>query len=291
MIVEIRFTGLCAFVRNTNRAAMRVILIEPSSAPCDKHEPVLLVPDSYWDQAINRRQPSDSFFDEDYQEVVHVLPLDQEDLVFPAGSIALSLLDPGSLPDCPIVRPKSFDWIAHISEFTGNGAMRDAVLTDTAPAGVASRIRMTSGEFSTLEFRRNGSMAGARVIKYGFIFNGVLRKRALAEEILMTDYISTTIYEISANSFGGEANDPINLTEKDGLLGFKVVDLPLEKIKNPASAKLFARDDCFAEFYALGSASGDVPVPLQADLCPPSAGGGLSNPKCPSALFDDNNHA
>jgi len=56
MRVEIRLTGLCAFVKNTNGATIRVVLVDSSGdpPPCDQHLPALIVPVSYWDQAINQ---------------------------------------------------------------------------------------------------------------------------------------------------------------------------------------------------------------------------------------------
>lgn len=67
MIVKIRLTGLCAFVKNPTGSAMRVVLVDSSShPPCDRHQPALLVPASFWDANQNVRIPTDVFVDKDY---------------------------------------------------------------------------------------------------------------------------------------------------------------------------------------------------------------------------------
>jgi hypothetical protein len=295
MIVQISFTGLCAFVRNPSLKAMRVVLIAPSGvAPCDLHEPALLVPVSNWDQSINKRVPSEQFHDDEFSEDVVVLRLADEDLVFPAGSTSLSWEPPARSNPCPGADSASFDWIAKMREFTADGRMRDGILVGQPPAGVAARISITSGHFSTQSFRTGpDGLGGHGIIKFSITNAAGTTSRALAEELLMADSLSSPsgIYTIASTSFTGATNPAIMLHGNGSSVRFRVIDMPLDKIKSPASSQPFKTDDCFAEFYDLGiGAAGQVPVPVLTDLCKLGAGG-LSNPKCPCVLFDDNANA
>lgn len=296
MRIEISFTGLCAFVRNPSGASARVVLVDSSnSPPCDEHRAALLVPVSHWDQLLNQRVPSDRFPDQEFGgEDVVVLPISKEDLTFPTGSTSLSFKSGAILPPCPGTDREEFAWVARIKDFTGDGAMRNVVLTDAVPVGVAARISITSGEFIASGFRIGpDGLGGFGIIKYEFVDSGgVTDSRAFAEEVGMTDNLSIASrqFVISSTLFAGGAGPLIVIKEDNSRIRFRVVDLPLDKIKHPGLADPFEPDDCFAKFYDLGSTSGSILTPVLGDLCPPP-GGGLSNPKCPCACFDDNPNA
>lgn len=226
---------------------------------------------------------------------VVVLPLSNEDLVFPRGNFSLSLNSESlSGESCPTEENlESFEWVAKTNLFVSDGGMRDAVLTAGTPTGVAARLRMTSGVFSTGGFREGPKPAGGSgIVKYEFDdAGGATGSRAFAEEVFMVDdNASPSFYDITATAFGGGTNPTIRLTKSGGLVDFKVVNLPLDKIKNPSSSKPFEPDGCFVEFYQLGSQTGSGLTPIVDDLCD-TPGGGLSNPKCPCACFDDNSNA
>lgn len=298
MRVETKFTGLCAFVKNPNGRSARIVLVD-ALPPCDGHETVLLVPVSHWDQSLNKRIPTDRFSDQEYlDEDVVVLPLSKENLFFPRGSTALTF-EPGTIvPPCPGGGDRRrFAWVAQMRDFVSNGSMRDQVLTDASPSEVAARISVTSGAFAAGSFRKvpDPATGSFRLIKYQFIDStGVSDARAFAEEVELTDDVSVISghYEIGATFFGGTSAPSIVLKEDNHLVRFKVVDLPLDKIKDPDSSNVFEPDECFAQFYRLGSgAVGSILTPLGiGDSCPPP-GGGLSNPKCPCACFNDNPNA
>ena len=295
MNVYARFTGLAAFVRNTNGLSARVVLVDASSAtPCDTHEPMILVSLGNWDPSINRRVPRESFFDSDFDDIALVFPLFQEDLVFPSGTIPLGLQPPVAIGACPGADSNSFSWVARIRDLSGDGAMRNNVLTDQAPSGVASRVRISSGHFSTRSFRAIGTAGGGlAILKWRTTFGGTTIVRPLAEEVLWMDSVvsPTGVIEISARAFSGTVNPSFFFRQDPrGRVRFKVVNFPLDKIRNPAGIDPFRRDDCFAEFYRLGSGVGPILEPVLGDSCE-HGGGGLSNPRCPCACFDDNPNA
>jgi hypothetical protein len=295
MDVRASFTGLCAFVENSVNPAMRVVLVSPSTTPCDKHQPGLIIPVAYWDQTLNpNRKIIDSFYDPDLATHVVALALDQEDLVFPPGTVKFNVKR-GSLTDCPNGNADVFNWVASIKEFISSGAMTNTVLTDPSPTGAVARIRMTSGEFTTLSFREGVLISGTKgVVIYKFKDSaGNTVARPLAEEILWRDSSAGSggIFEIKATAFGGGARPSVKLKQAGGLVEFKVVNLPFDKIKTPDPTQAFKRDDCFSKFYGFGSMVGDTPVPVSDSVCPPQGGAGLSNPKCPSVSFDPNPNA
>jgi|GEM_PF-7004356 len=308
----VKFTGLCGFVLNSAHSVARVVLPD-AMATNPPHQPAVLVPHAHWDLAANRRQYSVDYIDFISNESRYIIPLLKEDLLLPAGVFPTTTLVPTlpltvpvnpTNPGCPAgASPRALGWISNMADVVPPGDMRDNVLIDASPADVVARIKLTAGTLSTAaaEFRAIGPVGARQVVKWQFkdsTGGNVGTPRALSEVIdlaLTVDTNAAGFVEVGSKQFNGFSGDPLLFVPQmiGGVMGvvFWIVNIPLPDLLT-TSPNPFQQNDHFMHFYSLRTTMvGPTPVPLNTNLCPPAGNLGMSNPKCPSTLFADNNNA
>src|SRR4051812_20871694 len=177
----VNFTGLCLFVPHPSGKRMRVLLVDAThddaSGPGHPHEnghngddprrheahvPVLV----YDDRDLAVLRPDDPKFEQaDKFGLMDLLGFDLE--IVGAREDALSLLN-GRIGQCPTnASVRDASWLANIGTVgQRNGAVDPLCLAPTnVSSAVATRMRLTDGEFSTRFLAANN---GRRPVQYQF---------------------------------------------------------------------------------------------------------------------------
>jgi hypothetical protein len=320
----VNFTGLCLFVPHPSGKRMRVLLVDATDAnhggaagPGHPHEhghngddprqheahfPVLVY--DVRDRAVPRDDRT--FTQGDTFGRMDLRGFDLE--IVGAREDALSLLD-GRIGQCPTnASARNASWLANIGTVgRRNGAVDPRCLdpTNVSPA-VATRIRLTDGEFSTRFIAANN---GRRPVQYRFgsesgpLLDG---SRAIAEVMELELKIPGDEVTLEAKSFRAAGNtDRIVLKPQLPTADVRIFikNMPDADIEGTRAADpigtLHQRrsvDFHFAHFDRLlldPAPAGQEPLPLPGDSCnyiqaePPY----LGNPQCPGIGSNPDPHA
>lgn len=290
--VELRFTGLCGFVKHPTDSRMRVLLVNELDGSHVPHEAVLLVDKANLQRPSPPLQPNFKFIDDfDRNATLHAFRLRGVDLAFPPDSVSpgFDFRPARTQPQCPITTDEhSFGWIARM-DTVGAGYLKDEVFGTSSGALILARMLLTGGHFTTVGFR--AAKIGSDLFRVRWQFKDqqgttVGSPQAIAEEVSLHFSVSDTSgsWGLDFTKFGGET-DRLLLDPYAGLVRLWLVNMPLLNILGAVSGNPLEDDTHFLSYYRLSSAGQYIPSALPPH-CSIGAGG-LTGPKCPPVLFND----
>ena len=290
----LRFTGLCAFVAPAP-GQMRVVLVNALQGGAhESHCAAIVTPFDNWDPAGRQFAFGFDGTGAGYpsRNMVAIL-LDGENLSFGFTGAGVTLADIGPQAQCP-TQPTdhtAFGWISRMDE-VGAGTMNRNALSGLDRSLVLGRLDLSFGTLTTSAFGLNKQKN--KILKWQFKDGGASpmgRHRALSEEIQLDHrFTAGTTLTLNSVRFDGQPSRNVVLKEANGIIEAWMVNLPVIDFIVDRGVDPRPPDHHFVHFYRLSTSGGaHVPHPTRpstgASHCGPPPVVGVTNPKCPPALF------
>ena len=297
--VELRFTGLCAFVpekpidQPDNEAT--VLLVNARESEHGPHHALFFCEPQFYEATAGNRPHATQF---DYKKppitLMKACALSGEAITIVGRNAAgeriepnrngltfvTGLREPGSL--CPDEEDYTdFSWVAR-NPFP----LKPEVLASTDPNLLGVKMRLTQGELKCAAFRKTGR----GIVRWMF---GSATSEALAEEVLYElefpdDRGVTHVILESTPFLGGTQADLVLTPRADlNLVEGWIVNMPLAGLIGVDPERPMESDHHYHEYYRFceGTPSGPIPIPDTVSFCPLFIA--ASNPKCPPTMFSE----
>lgn len=291
---SVRFTGLCAFVPNSNGKSVRCLLVNARFGgglvenPAHAHTPLIEFDVRDLEPPLEN-MPQPVFEVVDGFKGIWILNNDDIDLLPVGGKNDFEFPDSGDIGEEPVEANKHLmAWVPHIKRVsTGTGSVKDNCLrgnSEDLRRRVVARLRVNEGKFRT---SRHTKQAGS-YLRWEFKVNEggtVYRTQTIGEEVeLKLSGLDELVF--NAKYFSEERpSRQLRLKNKTGKpqLEVSIKNVELEEVSTVVDADTPSVFEDFVYFYDLAADSNlERSIPHKV----PNPHIALSRPICPGAVFD-----